>query len=122
MIHISSDYSALEKELDRLKGMPGPKARALLNAVLKEGFVTSQARVHVITGSLKSSGKSSSKGSKATHTWEGTIEYGGPSKSVNNPVDYAIYEKARGEDHDFMGNLHLLHSQYITAIEAGLRG
>lgn len=120
MIHLSSDYSDIDKELDRVAGMPSPKAKIFLDAVLKEAFTESQASVHVITGSLKSSGKSKSDTNKATHDWEGEFQFGGPSAGVNNPVDYAIYEKRRGGEHDFMANTTLLNSKWVAALLKGL--
>ena len=63
--------------------------------------------------------------------WEGEISYGGPSTGVNNPVDYAIYEAARGVggaggasnakgDHNFMRPLDLLDPEFVEAIVKGL--
>jgi len=91
-----------------------------LDAVLELGFAQTQAVVHVETGSLKSSGNSSSKSDRLTKRWEGEIQYGGPSTSINNPVDYAIYEKRRDGAHDFFAPLHLLHPLYVSAILRGL--
>lgn len=119
MIHIISDYRELDKEFDRLDGMPDARMNIMLDAVLAIGLKQTQAATHVITGSLKSSMKSDSEERRSS--WIGTITAGGPSLGINNPVDYAIYEKARGGDHDFFGNLHLLHSLYILAIKNGLR-
>ena len=104
-----------------------------LDIVLQLGYVETQKDVHVETGSLKSSGKVGSEVSKIESKWEGTIRYGGPSTGVNNPVDYAIYEKRRGiggaggpsdakGDHDFFGSLPSLHKKYIEAIQIGLKG
>lgn len=112
-IRIDSDYRELERELDRLGKAP-QKAKLYLDAVLASGFKSTQAAVHVITGSLKSSGKSSSE--MHGDTWEGEISYGGVSLGINNPVTYAIYEKARDGDHDFFYPLHALDSLYVKAI------
>lgn len=133
MIHLSSDYSALDRELDRVEKMPDAKTKKLLGAVLEHGYTMTQAAVHVETGSLKSSGKKTANSSKIDHKWEGEIEYGGPSAGVNNPVDYAIYEKARGAggaggpsdmkgDHDFFATLPLLHPEWTAAMKKGLGG
>lgn len=133
MIQVKGDYSALERELDRLGRMPDFKTRLALDVVLQLGFKQTQGVVHVETGSLKDSGKVDSSVSKFDKSWEGEISYGGPSTGPNNPVDYAIYEKARGiggaggpsdlkGDHDFIAPLKSLHPQYIAAIKAGLRG
>lgn len=121
VIFISSDFTAIEQEIDRLSAQPSRKAVALLDAVLATGFATVHSTVHVQTGSLKSSLKQSSKGERSRSRWEGTIRAGGPSTGVNNPVDYAIYEKRRDGAHDFFSGLPGLHAAYITAIKKGMR-
>lgn len=112
-IQIKSDWRAVERELDRLERAP-ELAAVYLDAVLNKGFTATQGAVHIITGSLKSSGK------KSSHfdgdTWTGEISYGGVSLGVNNPVTYAIYEKARDGDHDFFTPLKALDSLYVRAI------
>lgn len=120
MITIVTDFSDVELEFKRLEQMPDFKTQAALDAVLELGFKKTQVAVHVITGSLKSSGKKDSKVFEKSNTWEGTIRYGGPSAGVNNPVDYAIYEKARDETHDFMAGLPGLHPEYVEVIKKGL--
>ena len=121
MIHITSDFSAIDREIDRITNrQPTRKMKRNLDAVLELGFAQTQAVVHVETGSLKSSGNSSSKSDRLTKRWEGEIQYGGPSTSINNPVDYAIYEKRRDGAHDFFAPLHLLHPLYVSAILRGL--
>ena len=133
MIHIESDWTFIDKEIDRIMGMPGPKAKAFLDAVLDIGFAETQAAVHVETGSLKSSGQKKSDVDKFDKEWEGEIKYGGRSFGPNNPVDYAIYEKRRGTggaggasdlkgDHDFFSTLPSLHPAWIAAVKAGLKG
>lgn len=122
MIIVHSDWSKVESELDRLSVMPSPKTTALLRGVMTQGFAMTQDQVHIDTGSLKSSGKEDEDISYTKHQWMGTIRYGGPSLGVNNPVDYAIYEKRRGGAHDFFLNLPMLHPQFIAAIKEALRG
>ena len=76
--------------------------------VLADFFANTQERTHVITGSLKSSGlpESDYDGDQ----WNGAITYGGalwqaPTPGpANDPVEYAVYEMARGGDHDFFGD------------------
>lgn len=133
MIHIESDWTEIDHEIDRLMGMPGPKAKAFLDAVLDTGFAMTQEDVHVQTGSLQSSGDHKSDVDKFDKKWEGEIQYGGPSLGPNNPVDYAIYEKRRGiggagggsdlkGDHDFFARLPLLHPLWIVAVKGALKG
>lgn len=85
------------------------EATVKLEGVLQAAFGETQAATHVITGSLKASGKTESD--MHEDEWVGTIEYGGELWAVpspgpaRDPVDYAIYEMARGGDHDFFGPL-----------------
>ena len=124
MIHIESNWTEIDTEIDRILGMPGPKAKALLDTVLDTGFAKTQAAVHVQTGSLKSSGDKKSDIDKFDKKWEGEIQYGGPSLGPNNPVDYAIYEKRREPDehgdHDFMRPVSAYNIAYIDALLKGL--
>lgn len=129
VIHISSDYSDIEREFDRLEKMPTQKARHLLDAVLTKGFAMATAAVHVETGALKASGKKSSTVRRILGVWEGEITFGSPS---GQPVDYAIYEKRRGVggaggasdakgDHDFIRPLKSLDLEYRMAMKEALR-
>lgn len=79
---------------------PPVKLIAKLEQQLTATFTATQAATHIITSSLKFSGKTSSDFDG--NSWSGEISYGGPSTGVNNPVDYAIYEMARGGDHNFL--------------------
>lgn len=77
--------------------------------------------VHVITGSLRASGRTSSDVTGGV--WYGEITYGGPSSGYpNDPVDYADYERARGGEHDFLRNRHMAQSRFQEAIVHALRG
>jgi hypothetical protein len=117
-IFIRSNWSAIERELDRLEKAPD-KSKFYLDRVLNVGFKATQGAVHVITMSLKLSGKKSSE--MHGDTWTGHISYGGVSLGINNPVTYAIYEKARDGDHDFFTPLKALDSLYVEAILKVLR-
>ena len=114
MLHLTSNYRELEREADRLEALPDVKSKPALDAVLSAGFKLTQGAVHIQTGSLKSSGKKAS----LIHgdTWEGVISYGGVSAGVNNPVDYAIYEKRREGSHDFFSPLKALDGLWIKAM------
>lgn len=73
----------------------------LLNA-LDATFQRTQELVHVITGSLKASGRK-----EITQTEQGVFQveivYGGPAPGYpNDPVDYAAFEWGRGGEHDFL--------------------
>lgn len=87
------------------------EATVKLEALVQTAFAETQAATHIITGSLKASGKTETD--MHDDEWVGTIEYGGalwktPAPGpANDPVDYAIYEMARGGDHDFFAPLHV---------------
>lgn len=85
-------FNALQK--------PPVKLIARLERLLSTTFDATQGATHVITKSLKLSGKRSSDWDNVE--WTGEITYGGESTGVNNPVEYAIYEMARGGSHDFL--------------------
>lgn len=120
MINLRGDYDEIDKEIDRIAGLPDFKTTSALDGVLEVAFQQTQALVHVQTGSLKASGKKRSKTSG--DKWEGELEYGGLSTGVNNPVDYAMYEQRRDGGHDFMSNVHLLDAMWTDAILTGLKG
>lgn len=113
MTTLKSNWKEFDKEILRLENAP-EKAKFYLDRVLVSGFKATQGAVHVITGSLKSSGLVSSE--MKGDDWHGSITYGGLSLGINNPVTYAIYEKRREEDHDFMLPLKALDALYIKAI------
>lgn len=119
-IRIDIDISDVDDELARLQRVT---ARDLLplEAVLAAQQAATQAAVHIITGSLKASGRAQSQADR--HSWTGTITYGGPSPgSVNDPVDYAIYELRRRGGHDFIAPAVAMDGDYAEAILTYLRG
>lgn len=106
-IRIESDWSEVDRELDRLETLPGPEDSAKMDAVLHAQHIAVLAAIHVQSGALASSLKQTSKSGR--HTWEGELEVGGKGTGV----DYAYYEQRRGiggaggpsdarGDHDFM--------------------
>lgn len=118
MILIHGNYKALDREFDRLEKLPSAKTTMALDVILQAGFKITQTDVDIQTTSLKWSGKT--KLSTDIDKWTGEISYGGLSIGVNNPVTYAIYEKARGGGHDFFLHLPSLHDRYVKAILKGL--
>lgn len=130
MIHLKSDWSEIDRELDRVSNMPTPKMIAILDAAHGFGFLETQAAVHIETGALKASGKSKTKTLKTSRDWEGEIEYGGAASSV----DYAWYEQRRGVhwvgpssvkgDHDFMSPVNgpEFTEVMVKALLEGLEG
>lgn len=109
--------SNMEFEIGYLKGLSKPryKAVAKLEQIHKLAFADVLLHTHVITGSLKLSGKSETNFDG--DDWTGTIKFGGQSSGPNNPVNYAVYEQARGGDHDFMAPMAFYEDAYEDAIE-----
>lgn len=93
-----------------LFGNPNHIATFPLEAVLQSGFLATQAHVHVISGRLRASGRTSSHFDGTT--WEGAVEYGGPH---DTPAYYAIFELARGGTHDFLAPMDDLDSRIEDA-------
>lgn len=85
MIRFEVDLDGAGDELDRLASGPGATTVARLEGALMQGYITSVARVHVITGYLKSTLHPSSEFSG--DTWTGTIS------AARYP---GIFELARG--------------------------
>lgn len=111
------------RELGRLADGPGPATIAGLESVLAESFAETQMVVHIITGSLKASGKIESD--YADDEWSGLISYGGPSPgSVYDPVRYAGYERGKGFGgiHDFLVPALAASGRYGEVIGNWLRG
>jgi len=114
-LHLDDFYDAL----DVLSG-PGPETVAALDASLDAAYAESQVRVHIITGSLKRSGRTDT--STDDDSWEGSLTYGGPSPgSVNDPVRYAELERQRGGTHDYLANIPLLYDRFEAALFASVR-
>jgi hypothetical protein len=114
MIRIEKLSNEIEREINRLAKGPQFDDMIKFERVLISQFAATQAKVHVITGSLKSSGRVAS--SHSENRWEGTISYGGKSAGIHNPVDYAEFERERDASHDFFSPARSMESQYINAM------
>lgn len=121
-ISIESDWDDVLNELDRLDALPGPDLGEHLNFVLLDLLATAKAETHVITGSLKNSGRAEID-TDNDKTWQGRIIFGGPSPGFpHDPVNYAGYERARGGEHDFLRSAFLFHDRFEETIRDGLQG
>ncbi len=121
MIRIERLQSDIEKEVDRLADGPTLLDIEKFENVLLSQFAATQTAVHVITRSLKNSGKVHS--SIGQNHWEGEITYGGPSPgSIHNPVDYAEYERERDGNHDFLAPAARMENYYVQAMKQFLGG
>ncbi len=119
-LRIDLDLSDFYEALNVIEG-PGPETLAALDVTLQAGYAQTQVAVHVITGSLKASGRTEVEYEPGSEVWQGDIVYGGPSPgSVNNPVEYAEYERARGGSHNYFANLPLLYDQFEEAVFASV--
>jgi hypothetical protein len=115
-------YVDVSEWLDALDAHEGPGEETLveLSRTLAAGFAETQARVHVVTGSLKASGRV--RNSRDHDSWEGEITYGGPAPGMPHPyVRYARQEFGRGAEHDAMLNLDLLREDFLHAMGATVR-
>lgn len=117
----------LDKIIDVVDAVSKPSFKTIgaLDKVLKLAFDDTQAKVHapgnpgsptyVPTGSLKNSGNVESDFDGKV--WAGTITYGGSSSGFpNDPVEYAIYEAARGGEHDFFRDLPEFEDAFVHAM------
>lgn len=114
MIRIEKIVNDIEKEVNRLSKGPSFQDMMRFERVLLSQFAATQSTVHVITGSLKSSGRIAS--SHGENKWEGEITYGGRSSGIHNPVDYAEYERERDQSHDFLAPAEKMEHMYIHAM------
>ncbi len=116
--------SGLNEVVNEFGVMSGPipfKTVARLENVLDAFFTDTQARTHILTGSLKASGYPESD--YDADEWHGSITYGGAlwrpplgPGPAQDPVDYAIYEMARGDDHDFFSHAPIFSAQFEQVV------
>lgn len=116
MIVITSNIQDADRAIARLENMPTPEMTAKLDALFEASFAEAEARVHILSGSLKASGKEST--SSGDNQWEGEMRWGGPS--APHEVDYAIYEKARHGAHDWLAEMPGYDHAYVALIREAL--
>lgn len=91
-------------------------------AVLFKNFAQTQIDVHVITDSLRQSGRADVTRS-GRRRWVGEIIYGGFSSGVKNPVAYAAAElfsnsPRYGGQHDFMRSTRFIDDEMIGPVSS----
>ena len=91
-------------------------------AVLMRNYLATEAAVHIETGSLRASGKSTVEHSSDTR-WEGEISYGGASGGVKNPVRYAASELfgrsvRYGGNHDYLAPAHYIDEEMVGPVSS----
>lgn len=124
------DVRDVVRWLDRLEDTPSEPTIAQFEAIAAAMFQTTQLFVHaegvspsgyVRTGSLRASGKLTSR--RRDKGWAMNINYGGSSDGFpNDPVNYAIFELARGGTHDFFEPLDVLGGLIIEQTLREIRG
>lgn len=110
----SHGIAAAIRDAARMQAVPTKEMTEGLNLALRAGFLDTQANAHVLTGRLKASGEMSSR-TEPDGAWIGHIEYGGPG------VEQALYEMARGGEHDWMRNMPEFEQAMEEVIERGIR-
>lgn len=120
-IYVAADFTPWDNKIRDMQSMPNPRTILALNRALTTAFEATQAAVHIDTHSLKSSGKKSSDRDRIRNRWEGIISYGGATTGIKNPVNYAMYERARGGPHDFFHPLPLLIPTFARIVRSAIR-
>lgn len=133
--YINADYSDIERELDHQSRMPDAKTVMKMDATLASIFSRVDAKIHIITGALKASGKMKTSSSKLDQSWTGEASWGGASplhfkrppihpRGTKHPAEYAAsffevvyapYERRRGGAHDFMSS-HREYNQELLRV------
>lgn len=90
--------------------------------ILFENFARTQAAVHIITDSLRQSGRADVTRS-GRRRWEGEIIYGGFSSGPKTPVDYAVAElygtsPKYGGDHDYMAPTRFIDEELLGPVSS----
>lgn len=118
-VRIYVDVSEWLDALDAHIG-PGEESHVALNGVLASLFNEIRAKVHVVTGSLKASGRMNTDVSD--DEWRGEITFGGPAPGMAHPyVTYAKEEFGRGGAHDPVSNLDLTSYDFAEAMTATVK-
>ena len=95
--------------LEKVAAPLGPEVITALESTWGAAFLDTQNRAHVLTGALKASGQKSSEYDSGQ--WEGRISYGGPG------AEQAVYEAAKGAEHDPLSGMPVFSERLIDAIE-----
>lgn len=114
------DTSCADLELHRLGNGFTEYDHFNFAAVFARNYMATQAVVHVITGSLRGSGKAEVSAS-TSHRWEAEMSYGGLSGGVKNPVRYAVSElygqsPSYGGNHNFLEPTEFIDDEMIGPV------
>lgn len=124
------DVRDVTRWLNRLEDEPTELTVQEFEGIATAMFQTTQLFVHaegvseggyVRTGSLRASGKLTSR--RRDKGWAMTIKYGGQSEGFpHDPVNYAVFELARGGSHDFFEPLDVLGDLIVAETLHAIRG
>jgi hypothetical protein len=109
-------------EIKRVTGRPGFRVIRDFERVFKRMADRVEHDVHVVTGSLKASGKRSTDYNDALSHWTGDLTYGGILEKTphpgppHDPVVYAVQERNRGGEHDFLRSVPLSQPEFEAVI------
>lgn len=121
IVSFDVDTSQWTDELARLRNPVTVIAE--FENVLANMFEDMQHVTHVVTGSLRGSGRPSSSFDTGDGYWTGQITAGGSSPGFpHDPVDYANIERGRGGDHDFFRDLPEMSEGIFLAMVDHLAG
>jgi hypothetical protein len=133
-VEVSCDTSQVDHDLNRIGRGPDTAAHLRFDQVLTGQFQTTQAVIHVWTGSLRASGHHEGS-ARPGGGWKGEIVYGGATLRTapdpgpaRNPGQYAVYEFRKPFDaeynHDWVDAAYLVHrsTEFADVVTAWMRG
>lgn len=102
------------RQARELSRFPSERTGEELDAVLAATFRDAQGRAHVLSGALRASGISGSE-NRPGDSWLGRFSFGGPG------AEHAIFEMARGGEHDFMAGTVAYEEAFEEVIDRAVR-
>ena len=111
------DTQCADIELERLQDGFTGYDHANFSRVIIQAFARTVKDVHILTGSLLSSGRVDAIDSTGER-WSGEIRYGGTSAGVKNPVDYAAAELFLGESHDYLRHVENIDDDMMGPVSS----
>lgn len=100
-VEIKVDVSEPMRDIDRLLTRFPAELFLKWEGRLARAFLECDARIHVETGSLKSTARPESEGDAVN--WHGQVHVGGAAPGqIRDPAYYGVFELARGGSHFFL--------------------
>lgn len=122
-VEITIDTRQVDKSLDRLLTRFAPELFLKWEARLARAFLECEAKIHIETGSLKSTARPESEGDDIQ--WHGQVHVGGAAPGqLRDPAYYGVYELARGARHFFLEPAYQIMgpNEIVQDIIDGFRG